>query len=358
MPFGIPVFLEGNVIDLGSYKLQVVEACSGLRYLFPLISVGFLSAYLFQGYLWQRAFLLLSTIPITILMNSFRIGVIGVLVDGWGNEMAEGFLHYFEGWIIFMVCSAILLAEIWVFARFNKEKSFWHAFGLPTIAPIKGKTSETASLPLSGLLTLGLVAAGTAFTFLVDVNTEYEPDRKRFVSFPRVLDGWKGRDQFLERRIVKKLAFSDYMQVDYRNDDNQVVNFYVAYYKNQRKGESPHSPQACIPGGGWNISDIQTRSIPLKSSDTPLKANRVIIQKGEVKQLVYYWFDQRGRNMTNEYIVKWHLLEDALFKKRTDGALVRLVTPVYPKEDEATADARIAEMVNLISPRMHKYIPH
>ena len=79
----IPVYLEGNVIDLGSYKLQVVEACSGLRYLYPLMSLGFLTAYLFQAPLWQRALIFLSTIPITILMNSFRIALVGVLGDYW-----------------------------------------------------------------------------------------------------------------------------------------------------------------------------------------------------------------------------------------------------------------------------------
>lgn len=106
--FQIPVFLEGNIIDLGVYQLQVVEACSGLRYLFPLMSLGFIAAYFYQAAFWKRAIVFLMTIPITILMNSFRIGVIGVMVDNWGISMAEGFLHDFEGWIIFMACAAIL----------------------------------------------------------------------------------------------------------------------------------------------------------------------------------------------------------------------------------------------------------
>jgi exosortase D (VPLPA-CTERM-specific) len=101
--FGVSVFLEGNVIDLGNYKLQVVEACNGLRYLFPLMSFGFICAYLFHAPFWQRTVVFLSTIPLTVLMNSFRIGVIGVLMEHWGTEQAEGFLHYFEGWVIFMV---------------------------------------------------------------------------------------------------------------------------------------------------------------------------------------------------------------------------------------------------------------
>src|SRR5206468_6908380 len=90
----VPVYLEGNVIDLGQYKLQVVEACSGLRYLYPLLSLGFLAAYFFRAPIWQRAIVLLSSVPITIVMNSFRIGMVGVLVDRWGSEQADGLLHF------------------------------------------------------------------------------------------------------------------------------------------------------------------------------------------------------------------------------------------------------------------------
>ena len=106
--FHIPVFLEGNVIDLGVYKLQVVDACSGLRYLYPMMSLGFLAAYLFQAPLWQRAIVFLSTIPITIAMNSLRIGLVGILVDHFGPQDADGFLHMFEGWIIFIACAGLL----------------------------------------------------------------------------------------------------------------------------------------------------------------------------------------------------------------------------------------------------------
>ena len=108
--FDIGVYLEGNVIDLGTYKLQVVEACSGLRYLFPLTSLAFLMAYLFKAAAWKRIVIFLSSIPITLLINSFRIGVIGVLVEYWGPGQAEGFLHDFEGWVVFMSSLGVLLS--------------------------------------------------------------------------------------------------------------------------------------------------------------------------------------------------------------------------------------------------------
>ncbi|MCB1902774.1 MAG: archaeosortase/exosortase family protein, partial [Gammaproteobacteria bacterium] len=135
--FGISVFLEGNVIDLGEYKLQVVEACSGLRYLFPLVSIAFLAAYMYKVEMWKRVLVFLSSIPITILMNSFRIGVIGYLVENYGTEQAEGFLHDFEGWIIFMACFAILLLEMTLLAKVGKRKyTLKEVFGLEAPQPL------------------------------------------------------------------------------------------------------------------------------------------------------------------------------------------------------------------------------
>src|SRR6201999_3169631 len=106
---GISVLLEGNVIDLGSYQLEVAEARSGLRYLFPLMTLGFILAYLFRGPLWKRIAIFLATIPITVVMNSLRIGFIGITVDRWGRAMAEGALHDFEGWVVFMFSTATLI---------------------------------------------------------------------------------------------------------------------------------------------------------------------------------------------------------------------------------------------------------
>ena len=111
------------MIDLGTYQLQVVEARSGLRYLFPLMSFGFLIAYIYRGPVWQKLIIFLSTIPITVLMNSFRIGVIGVTVEYFGIAAAEGFLHDFEGWIIFMTCLGVLLLKSGCFIYFHLKTS-------------------------------------------------------------------------------------------------------------------------------------------------------------------------------------------------------------------------------------------
>ena len=117
--FGIPVFVEGNVIDLGQYKLQVAEACSGLRYLLPLTAISFILAYLYKAPFWKKAILVASAAPITILINSFRIAVIAVLVDNFGTQMAEGFLHQFEGWVVFIFGALLLGLEMLALERFR-----------------------------------------------------------------------------------------------------------------------------------------------------------------------------------------------------------------------------------------------
>src|SRR6202034_1556377 len=128
--FGIPVYLDGNLIDMGNYKLQVVDACSGLRYLCPLLSLSFLSAFLFNAPIWQRALILLSSIPITIAMNGFRIGIVGVTMDRWGPRMADGALHFFEGWIIFIASALLLALETYLLALLS-GKHFFDIFRVP-----------------------------------------------------------------------------------------------------------------------------------------------------------------------------------------------------------------------------------
>ena len=356
--FQIPVYLEGNVIDLGVYKLQVVEACSGLRYLYPLMSLGFLAAYLFQAPLWQRALVFLSTIPITIAMNSLRIGLVGVMVDHFGPQDADGFLHMFEGWIIFIACAGLLSAEMVVLARLSGKK-FFDVFYPPKIAAAGGAdvaVPQAASrAPL--LACFALLCATAAAGLFVSARQEIIPDRKLFVSFPTTLDEWRGRASSLDPQTEHSLALTDYLLSDYARRDGRSVNLYVAYYANQRTGASPHSPAVCIPGNGWTITDLERTHYTSNDSSVSLPLNRVIIGRGSEKQLVYYWFEERGMKIANEYWSKLYLLRDALFANRTDGALVRLTTPIYPDEPEAAADKRLQDFTRVVVPNLAPYLP-
>lgn len=359
--FGISVFLEGNVIDLGSYKLQVVEACNGLRYLFPLMTLGFIVAYLYRAAFWKRAIIFLSTIPITVLMNSFRIGVIGVMVDRWGQSMAEGFLHDFEGWVIFMACFAVLFLEMWLLMRITGDRRPLSAiFGLDApAAPLATDARvQTRRIPVPFYASIAILALATVAATAMPRRAEVPQARKDFSEFPMTLAEWEGRPEVMEQVYVDALKFTDYSLANYADDTGHTVNFYAAYYASQRKGESVHSPRSCLPGGGWEIESLSQRNIDgVTVSGVPLRVNRVLISYGDQKQLVYYWFQQRGRVITNEYRVKWDMLVDAITRNRTDGALVRLVIPMRDGQDVAELDSALADFSAAIAPVLPDFIP-
>jgi len=359
--FDISVFLEGNVIDLGVYKLQVVEACSGLNYLFPLMTLAFISAYFFTGSFWKKAIIFISSVPITIFMNSFRIGVIGVTVEYWGPEMAEGFLHDFEGWAVFMSCIVILIAEMWLLAHIGKDKlPLREAFGLDFPEPTPEDADITyRKIPKPFYASFAVIVIVAISALAMPEQVEIEPKRTQYSEFPLQLEGWQGKAGYLEQNIIDTLKFTDYVMSDYFNtDDGAALNFYSAYYSSQKKGASAHSPRSCIPGGGWRITSLDEHTISGASiGGVPFTVNRLVIEKKEIKQLVYYWFQQRGRIVTNEYLMKWYLFLDSMNLHRTDGALMRLTTVLNPGQDISIADKRLEDFSRKIAPLVPEYVP-
>lgn len=361
--FGISVFLEGNVIDLGSYKLQVVEACSGLRYLFPLVTLGVIVVSLIPARLWIRVVLVASTVPITVLMNSFRIGVIGVLVDRYGIEQAEGFLHDFEGWIIFMTCFALLLLETWLLLRLTGDRRSLRDLLSGQYNPHMARSSAVVAparttLSAAPMAALALVLLAVWPAIALPQRAEIVPVRQDLTTYPMHRGGWDGRRSRIESQFLDELKLDDYVMADYTRGGTQPVNFYIAYYASQRTGQAAHSPSSCLPGAGWRMTEFDQHQVPgVTVAGHPLRVNRTVIQMGEQRQLMYYWFQQRGRSITNEYAVKWFLLWDSLRINRTDGALVRVITPLRAGEPMEDADARLAGFIAEAASDLGRYIP-
>jgi len=364
--FGIAVFQAGNVIDLGTYQLQVVEACSGLRYLFPLTSFGFLLACIYQGSIWAKAVIGLMTIPIAVAMNCVRIIVVGISVEYWGISAAEGFLHDFEGWAVFIACLALLLVGAYGVSKVDrKEDDFLNRLDLdlPPISSISWPTLRGSGLPIVSIVLVALVSAPAIIS--ASSTEAVIPQRPlTFNTFPLLHENWIGRESSLDLASLEKLQLTDYLMANYSKGDarNEQVNLYVAWYEAQHKGAMAHSPRACLPGGGWQIVDIEQRTLDRhslsKSDSQSLRVNRVLIQKDEQRQLVYYWFSQRGRILTNEYAVKWYLFLDGLLKKRADGSMIRVVAPIPKGVNEAKIDQQLEEFVETFSPVIDRYITH
>lgn len=353
--FNISVFLEGNVIDLGKMKLQVVEACSGLRYLFPLMTLSFIVGYIYRGTFILKAIIFLSSIPIAIIMNSVRIGLIGITVEYWGIKAAEGFLHDFEGWAMFMACMGVLFFEIIVLNKlFNKNQRLGNTLLLEQRGDLKLANLKNIKFDF-WILGFALVML---FASLLKVSTnerEYvAPERASFSSFPLKINEWSGNNEQLESTYIEALKFDDYFLADYLKN-GVLVNLYIAYYERQLSGQSAHSPATCLPGNGWIMEEMGEKELELDNGNT-LLVNRAVIQKGEQKQLVYYWFQQRGRNLTNEYGVKWYLIKDSIQNNRSDGALVRFTTVV--KDDLSNSELQMTELVRNVVTVLPEYVPN
>ena len=357
---GISVFVEGNVIDLGTYRLQVAEACDGLRYLFPLMTLSFIVSYFYRGAFWKRALLFLSSIPVTVLMNSLRIGVIGITVEHWGTKMAEGLLHEFQGWMVFMLSLAVVMGIAWLLTKVGADRRPWSealAFDPPPPLP---KSPSPQPRPLQAPFIAGLVVVGfiAVASFAMPERTEQAPQRASLVEFPVTVGEWSGRRGAIDDIYLDALKLDDYLLNDYARGLRPPVNLYVAYYASQRKGQSTHSPRSCLPGGGWKMTEFAQRELPFTTlAGKPMQVNRAVIELGTNRQVVYYWFQQRGRILTNEYLVKWYIFWDALNRNRSDGALVRLTAPVLPGQAVEDVDEELIQFTGAALARIGAYVP-
>jgi exosortase D (VPLPA-CTERM-specific) len=368
---GISVLLEGNIIDLGSYQLEVAEACSGLRYLFPLMTLAFIVAYVYRGPMWKRTVLFLSSIPITVIMNSLRIGIIGISVERWGQKMAEGALHNFEGWAVFMFSIGALLLTAAVLARIGRSRMKWSDafnFQLTSGQPAQDAQAEgnaeavsveprATTVPRSFVVAAVLVLVSAVAGVAVPAPRVSSPPRVTFDEFPTRLGEWVGQRDTLQPIYLDALALDDYVLATYHDADSTPINFYSAYYRAQDSTRAIHSPNDCIPGGGWEIRKLERRQFPTAGAEGSFPINRAIIQMGPNREIVYYWFQERGRHLSNEYVARWFLFWDALTRHRTDGALVRFAAPVPEGTSESTVDARMMSLAAQIVPTLGRYIP-
>jgi len=342
---GYSVYSEGNVIDLGGYRLQVVEACSGLRYLFPLLSFSVLVASLLTARVWVRLFVVLSSVPITVLMNSLRIAIAGIAVNEAGPAMAEGFIHAFEGWAIFIGCILALLLELSVLrligCKIGFESSALSVSRRPVFTVTVQSWQRTSAAAALLMLAVGTDIALALFPpvrpgpVLLQTKLEY---------FPTAIGTWRGIRRSVPAETIEVLQLDDYALIDYVGDGGALVNLHVAYYGHQDSTAAYHSPRICIPGGGWKIVALTRRTITVNGAAIPV--NLVLIQNGNARHLLYYWFDEQGDILTEDYAVKLHILGNALRLRPTNGALIRVLTPLDPAETIETAEARLGRFLD------------
>jgi exosortase D (VPLPA-CTERM-specific) len=354
--FDVPASLDGNIIILASARLEVAEACNGLRYLFPLVSFAFLISMLLEDRLWKKILIVISSVPIAIILNAGRIAMIAVLLDRFDIDTSTGSAHAFEGFAVFFLCIVLLFLEVWFLLRIGSSRGRLVLSDLLMLDRGTFRRLATWPTPFTSLLAGSILLFGTGLVASLPVRTEVALRRQPLALFPMDFKGWRGVPQTLDSDSLQALGPTDYLLADYTNEGAVgPLNVYIAYYASQRAGKFPHSPQLCIPGGGWNIITQSIVNLPSTDGES-IEANRVVIEKRGTRQIVYYWFEERGRHIASDGALKYYALRDALIDNRTDGALVRIVAPIHA-DDEIQADLMAGKLVADASALLQSYVP-
>lgn len=185
---------------------------------------------------------------------------------------------------------------------------------------------------------------------------EARVERRELKGFPKEIGTWKqsGGDEQFDNQTLAVLRASDYLLRNYRGPDGRVVNFYVGYYASQRDGATYHSPLNCLPGAGWVMNEPGTITISPEGK-APFVANRYLIQNGLHKELLIYWYQGRGRSIASEYWGKVYTVVDSVRLRRSDGAMIRIMTPINGSESAALQAA--VELAAQSSRLLPEFVP-
>ncbi|MBZ5667242.1 MAG: VPLPA-CTERM-specific exosortase XrtD [Acidobacteriia bacterium] len=354
---GVPVLRQGNMIVLAAMPLDVAEACSGIRSLLTLVTLAIIYGYLMETRIWVRVLLACCALPIAVVANSFRVFGTGMLVQYWDPDKAEGFFHTFEGWLIFVVALVMLFAVHRLISLIWKSGSP----AAPRATASEENQSENTLHIKAGAPRFGIAAVlmlATAVGLQAHSRSEYFPPRASLSSLPSQIDGWTGLDQTIDQQTLDILGPGEYLVRDYENTSQPQppINLYIAYFPTQKAGDTIHSPNHCLPGAGW-VPTSRTIIQLTRPDGSSFPVNQYVVSKAGDRQLVLYWFQAHGRAVASEYWAKYYLVADAIRLNRSDGGLIRLMSPMYRGETPEAAQARILQLGSQFFPLLDSYIP-
>jgi EpsI family protein len=205
--------------------------------------------------------------------------------------------------------------------------------------------------------TVAVMLAGTALVLHSRSNADLIPVSEPLSQVPRTIAGWSGTDVEIDQDTLKVLGTGNFLSRIYAQDgQSQLIDLFIGYFPTQRTGSTIHSPKNCLPGAGWAFES--SHYVDLKDANG--HAHRVgeyVIANGQNRRFVIYWYQAHGRSVAGEYQAKIYMVTDAMRLNRTDGALVRVTTPIDPKEGTSPAKARSEAFTAQLLPALPRFIP-
>ena len=350
---GVPVLREGNVIKIAGKVLEVAQACSGIRSLLTLVTLAIIYGYLMETRMWVRVVLALSAVPIAVAANSFRIFGTGLIVQYWDPDKAEGFYHAFGGWVIFVV------ALIMLFAVHRLVSLIWKPGPAAPRNAVHVDERPVAEIGVKarsirfGIVALPMLA--TAIGLQAHSSTEII---KHVGTLHSQIGSWTGTDIPIDKDTLDILGPGEYLLREYQNMSQAEIpiNLYVPFFPSQKAGDTIHSPDHCLPGAGYIPISREVIQLP-RTDGSSIPVNRYVVSKLGDRQLVLYWFQAHGRVVASEWLAKYYLIHDSILLNRSDGGMVRLMTPMLDGESADAAQARMMKFGSQLLPLLDNYIP-
>lgn len=347
---GVSVALDGNIIDLGVEQLQVVDACSGLRYFMPMILLSLLIGHFFSPGWWRQFVLLVLVPPIAIIANGVRIFLTGMLVVKGYPELASNLSHDATGLILFLISGVLLF----VVSHFLKR------IGAPPDTGTYDRGSGDAGLvrPVALSLVLSLLFLGAGWVLKELPSAANLPARSTLLDkFPMEIAGWQGERQYLSPEILNSLWADDYINATFtRPGSPNLIYLLIPFYEYQGTRHTVHAPQSCLLGGGWAIMKSDVRQFRVgPGEEIPVKV--LEMGKGDSIMLASHFFLQRGRVITSPWLNKFYLMVDSITRRRTDGALVRVEMLMAPGQDLEEGTRMLEEFVGEMWQVLPEYVP-
>jgi exosortase D (VPLPA-CTERM-specific) len=350
---GVPVSRDGLVIRLPAMLLDVRHSAISIL---PLLTIAVIYGYLADKRKWVHVVLACSAVPIAVAASSLRIFGAGILAQYWDPDAAEGFFHVYSGLLMFVVSLIMLfvlhrmMSHVW---KKSPEQKSWES-------PQMAMSSQPGDLK-GWALRFAVAAAfmvATALFLQPRLRGESLPSREALSSLPVQIGGWAGQDIRLDQQTLDILGPGEFLVRDYENASQPQpwLNLYIAYFPTQKAGDTIISPAHTLPGAGWVLTSREVVQITGPDGYS-FPANRYVVSKGQDRQLVLYWFQAHGREVASEYWAKYYLVSDSVRMNRSDGGLVRLMTPMLEGESRDAAQARLMNFGSHLLPMLDRYIP-
>ncbi len=204
------------------------------------------------------------------------------------------------------------------------------------------------------LRALSVVLAAQAILFYSASHGESTPLPAPLSAFPASFGSWRLQQVGVIEKDVEDVLKADDLMTRWYVSPEGGANLYIAYFKTQRTGQSPHSPKNCLPGSGWQPSENDR--VNVQAGGDTIRINRYLVSKGTDESMVLYWYQSQGRVIADEFAAKFYLIEDSIRRHRSDTSLVRVVVPVLQGQRNK-AEKVAMDFVQAAYPVVKSYLP-